>query len=62
MFINTLKKFRVFWGEHPNISLALCSEFLLRVKKLIEGPGRMVDLKFLLNNLLNSRFSQLTNS
>ena len=33
MFLNTRKKVRVFWGEHSNISLALCSEFLLRVKK-----------------------------
>jgi len=28
-------------GERPNISLALCSEFLLSVKKkLIEGPEK----------------------
>ena len=49
VFANTMKKLIVF-GKHyekvivffakrPNISLALCSEFLLCVKKkLIEGP------------------------
>ena len=33
------EKINSVFGERPNISLALCSEFLLRVKKkLIEGP------------------------
>ena len=48
MFLNTLKKFRVFgkhsekiqsvFGERPYISLTLCLELQLRVKKTIEGP------------------------
>ena len=51
VFANTMKKIIVFgkhyekinsvFGERPNNSLALCSEFQLRVKKKInEGPGK----------------------
>ena len=61
MFLNTRKKFRVFWGEYSNISLALCSEFLLRVKKTNWRSWKNGRFKVLAKQL-NSRFSQLTNS
>ena len=57
VFLNTMKKFIVFgkhyekinsvFGERPNISSALCSEFLLSCfkKKLIQGLLRFCVLK-----------------
>ena len=55
VFANTMKKIIVFrkhyeknnsvFGKRPNISSALCSIFLSRVKKkLIEGPDKNVKL------------------